>query len=175
MANMKECKKCGEIKDYSQFSKNSTKKDKLQERCKSCNKEDNLKFRTEINPEHHAKWQKEHPKRVVELVARYRKGDKAGTVYALINPKGDVYVGMTNTYLKVRMMEHKVRYKRFLEGKTTNIHPLLFKSFAKHGIENHKVKVLFEDKWIDRKALKEIETTFIQTYKQKGLSLNIKN
>lgn len=169
---MKECKKCGKVKDYSQFSKSSMKKDKLQDRCKSCNKVDNHKFRTEINPEHHAKWQKEHPKRVVELVAKYRKGDKAGIVYALINPKGDVYVGQTKTYLQVRIIEHKVKYRRFLEGKVSNIHPLLFQSFEKYGFENHKVKVLFEDKGIDRKALKQIETTFIQAYKQKGNSLN---
>ena len=169
---MIQCKKCGKVKDYSQFSKKTKSKTGYQDRCKSCNKVDNHKFRTEINPEHHAKWQREHPKRVVELVAKYRRGDKAGIVYALINPEKQVYVGQTKTYLSVRMIEHKVKYRRYLENKLTNIHPLLFESFKKYGIENHKVKVLFLDENISKKELKQIEKEYIKKYMQKGNSLN---
>lgn len=171
---MKECKKCNELKEYSQFSKNSRKKDKLQDRCKSCNRVDNRKFRTEINPEHHSKWQKQNMQRVGQLIGKYRRGDKAGVIYGLVAPDGAVYVGQTKTHLNVRIIEHKVKYRRFLEGKLKNVHPLLFQSFNKYGFENHKVEVLFEDKDISRKELKQMETTFIQAYKQNGNSLNIK-
>jgi len=172
---MKECKKCGEVKDYSQFSKCKARRDGYQDRCKICNRIDNHKFRTEINPEHHAKWQQNNRKRTVEIVGRYRKADKSGIVYALISPDDAVYVGMTKTYLAVRMIEHRVKYRRFLNGKIKkSFHPLLFESFDKWGIENHKVKVLFEDESIDRQGLKQIESSFIQAFKEKGKSLNIK-
>ena len=172
---MKECKKCMEYKEYSQFSKCKARRDGYQDRCKICNRIDNLKFRTEINPEHHAKWQQNNRKRTVEIVCKYRRADKPGIVYALISPDDAVYVGMTKTPLSVRMLEHKVKYRRYIAGKITkSIHPLLFDSFTKWGIENHKVKVLFEDEGIDRTALKQIESSFIQAFKEKGNSLNIR-
>lgn len=171
---MLECKKCGEVKDYSQFSKRTKSKRGYQDRCKACNKIDNHKFRTEINPEHHAKWQKNNAKRVVELTGKYRKADKAGIIYALISPDNFVYVGMTKTHLTVRLIEHKVKYRRFMAGKVQTEHPLLFKSFTKHGLDNHRVEVLFKDEGIDRVALKQIESSFIQAFKERGNSLNIK-
>lgn len=171
---MLECKKCGEVKDYSQFSKRTNSKRGYQDRCKACNKIDNHKFRTEINPEHHANWQENNRERANNLICKWRKADKAGICYALINPEGNVYVGMTKTYLSVRIIEHKVKYRRFMAGKVQTEHPLLFKSFTKYGVDNHKVKILFEDENIDREALKQIETSFIKAFKEKGNSLNIK-
>ena len=172
---MKECKKCGEVKDYSLFSKCKARKDGLQDYCKACNKIDNLKFRTEINPQHHSKWQKENWNRFVEYYANWRRGDKSGKIYGIINPEGQTYVGMTQTPLSVRMIEHRVKFRRMKEGKDkkTSI-PLLHDSFERYGIENHKVKVLFEEEDIDRKDLKMMETTFIKAFKQKGKSLNVK-
>ena len=172
MANMKQCKKCGKVKETTQFSKKTRSKDGLQDRCKQCNKVDNKYFRTEINPEHHANWQSQNRARVCYHVSKWRRGDKAGIVYALINPEKQVYVGQTKTYLSVRMMEHKVKYRRYLENKLTNIHPLLYESFQKYGIENHKVKVLFLDENISKKELKQIEKEYIKKYMQKGNSLN---
>lgn len=171
---MKQCLKCSEVKDYSQFSKCKARKDGLQDRCKQCNKVDNLRFRKEINPEHHAKWQKENIKKVSQLVRKYRKADKTGVVYALINSEGEVYVGETKTHLKVRLMEHRVKYKRFLEGKLKKEHPLLFESFEKYGIDNHRLEILFEDKDISKKDLKLIEKSFIKAFKENGNSLNVK-
>lgn len=174
MANMKECKKCGKVKDYSQFSKKTKSKDGLQDRCKACNKVDNDYFRFELNPEHHAEWQRKNPQRLVEIVAKHRRADKAGVVYALIAPDGYVYVGETKTHLNVRIMEHRVKYRRFLEGKVTSLHPLLFESFNKYGFENHKLEILYKNETISKKELKEIEKKYIQQYKQIGKSLNIK-
>lgn len=169
---MKQCNKCGKFKETTQFSKRAKSKDGLQGRCKACNKVDNKYFRTEINPEHHAKWQSQNRARAAYHVSKWRKGDKAGIVYALINPEKQVYVGQTKTYLSVRMIEHKVKYRRYLENKITNIHPLLFESFKKYGIENHKVKILFSDDNIGKKELKQIEKEYIKKYMQKGNSLN---
>lgn len=169
---MKQCKKCGKVKETTQFSKKTKSKDGLQDRCKSCNKVDNKHFRTEINPEHHAKWQEQNRKKVVEYVSKWRRGDKAGIVYSLVAPDGSVYIGQTKTYLSVRMIEHKVKYRRYLKGKAQSIHPLLFESFNKYGVENHKLKVLFLDKDISKKELKQIEKEYIKKYMKKGNSLN---
>jgi len=172
---MKHCNKCGETKEYTQFSKKTKSKDGLQDHCKACNKIENHKFRTEINPEHHSKWQKDNWDHFAEYYANWRRGDKAGKVYAIINPKGEVYVGMTQTPLSVRMVEHRVKFRRMKEGKdTTTSIPLLHNSFEIYGVENHQVKVLFEDEDIDRKDLKMMETTFIKAFRQEGKSLNIK-
>ena len=172
---MKECAKCGKTKEYSQFSKKTKSKDGYQDRCKMCNRVDNKYFRTELNPEHHAKWQEQNRQRAAYHVSKWRKSDKAGIIYGLVAPDGAVYVGQTKTYLSVRIMEHKVKYKRYKTGKQTSIHPLLFESFDKYGVENHKIKILFEDQTIDRKALKQIETSFIKAFKQQNKSLNIIN
>lgn len=167
---MKQCRKCNEVKELSQFSKCSVRKDGLQYNCKSCNKKDNLKFRTEINPQHHAEWQKNNPERLIELVKKYRKADKPGKIYSIINPDGYVYVGMTETPLSVRILEHKSKYRR-CHGELPKLH----KSFDKYGFDNHKVELLLEMEDIDRKQLQFIESSFIQAFKQKGKSLNIKN
>lgn len=169
---MKECLKCREIKEYSQFSKKSASKDGYQPRCKSCNKIDNLHFRTEINPDHHAIWQKQNAKRAAELVSKYRKGDKTGIVYAMIAPDNMVYVGQTKTYLKVRLMEHKAKYNQYLKN-NKSYHPSLHKSFDKYGFESHQVRILFEDNGIQRKDLKMIESAFIKSFKEINKSLNI--
>ncbi len=174
MAIMKTCLKCGKSKPTSEFSKRLASKDGLQSRCKKCNSVDNEKFRTEINPEHHAKWQKAHPQRLCELVSAYRKADKSSKIYAITNPKGEVYVGMTNMKFSVRMMEHRTRFRRIELGKEGTTMPMLHNSFIKYGMENHKFELLFESDRLSRPELKKLESKFIEIYKQKGKSLNIK-
>ena len=49
MANQKECKDCGKLKDTTLFSKCSSTKDKLQPKCKSCESENN-KIARQKNP-----------------------------------------------------------------------------------------------------------------------------
>jgi hypothetical protein len=172
---MKECKQCGQLKDQSQFSKCSRAKSGLQPKCKQCNKTDNYKFRTEINPSHHAEWQRNNFSRVVELVKKYRKADKSSLIYSIRNPEGDTYIGMTQMYFKVRKWEHRTNYKKHRAGMPSagNI-PLLYESFDKWGINNHQFEVVVDMGDIDREQLKFIETSFIQAFQQVGKSLNIK-
>jgi hypothetical protein len=173
MTSMKECKECGKVKDTTQFSKCSSSKDKLQPRCRECNKKDNQKFRTEINPQHHKIWQDKNWDKFVEYIRKYRKADKAGIIYAIINPVGETYIGMSETFDKVRFLEHKKHYRQFKQGKRKSL-PLLHKSFDMHGIKNHKFKTILELEGIDRKQLEYIESSFIQAVKQTGKSLNIR-
>ena len=163
---IKLCKECSISKDITQFSKRKASPDGLQPKCKQCNSKDNLDFRTE-KPEHHADWQKDNAHKHIINVARYRKADKSSKIYAISNVNGEYYIGMTNTHISVRMLEHRLHYRR-----RHGALPALHQSFDKFGFENHKVDVLLELDGIDRTQLRFIEKSFIQVYKQKGISLN---
>jgi hypothetical protein len=105
---------------------------------------------------------------------KYRKADKTGIIYAIINPEGFSYVGMSEMYLKVRLIEHRKHYRQFKQGKRESL-PLLHKSVDKYGWNKHSYKILAEFEDIDREQLKYIEKTFIEAVKQTGKSLNARN
>lgn len=171
---MKECQKCHKVKDTTLFSKCSSNKDGLQYKCKECNKKDNHKFRTEINPQHHAKWQTINWDKFMGYLKKYRKADKAGIIYAITNPDGETYIGMSEMHLNVRLIEHRKHYRQGLQGKRERL-PGLHDSFDKYGVNNHNFKTIFESEGIDRQQLKYIESSFIEAVKQTGKSLNIRN
>jgi hypothetical protein len=173
IAKMKQCNTCNKVKETTQFSKCNARKDGLQNKCKQCNSKDNKKFRTEINPEHHAKWQNSNWDKLLGYLRKYRTADKAGIVYAITNPIGETYIGMSEMYLNNRMLEHRKHYKQYKQGKRTSL-PGLHDSFDKYGVENHKFKTIFESEDIDRKQLEYIESSFIEAVKQTGKSLNIR-
>jgi hypothetical protein len=170
MANQKQCNGCGKSKDITQFSKRTASKDRLQDRCKQCNSKDNQKFRTE-KPEHHAKWQLTNWDKFTEYLKKYRKADKNGIIYGITNPEGETYIGMSEMYFKVRVLEHKRHYKQYKQGKRQSL-PGLHDSFDKYGVENHNFKTIFESEGIDRKQLEYIERSFIEAVQQTGKSLN---
>lgn len=168
--NMKECKSCLKTKDTNQFSKSKARKDGLQDRCKDCNKKDNLKFRTEINPEHHADWQRNNWDKFNGYMKKYKRADKLGTIYGIVNPLGETYVGMTQSYFTVRKMGHMTHYRRMLKGKRKRLGSL-HNSFDKYGIDTHRW-VKFVEIDADRQTLHNIEKTFIKGFMQENKSLN---
>ena len=170
---MKTCKDCGKLKETTQFSKCSSTKSGLQPKCKDCNKKDNLKFRTQINPEHHKIWQDNNWDTFTEYMRKYRKSDKGGRIYAIVNPVGQQYIGMTEAYDKVRFLEHKKHYRQATMGKRNRLN-LLHDSFDKYGIDNHQFKVIKECPGLTRKQLQEVEKAFITLDKYQNISLNIK-
>ena len=111
---MKQCQRCGKTKETTKFSKCSKNKDGLQYKCKQCDKETNLKFRTEINPTHHEKWQNKNWDKFVDYVKKYRKADKTPIIYSIKNPDGFQYIGMSMMSFKVRLWEHRAHYRRAL-------------------------------------------------------------
>jgi len=173
MASLKECKDCGKLKDITQFSKCSSTKDKLQPKCKECNKKDNLKFRTEINPDHHKIWQDNNWDTFTEYMRKYRKSDKGGRIYAIVNPIGQQYIGMTEAYDKVRFLEHKKHYRQATMGKRNRLN-LLHDSFDKYGIDNHEFKVIKECPGLTRQQLQQLERAYITLDKFQNISLNTK-
>lgn len=173
MANLKQCSGCGKIKDTTQFSKKTKSKDGLQDKCKQCNKKDNLKFRTEINPDHHRIWQDNNWDKFVGYMQDYRRADKGGIIYAIVNPIGQQYIGMTEAYHKVRVLEHKKHYRQATMGKRNRLN-LLHDSFDKYGIDNHEFKVVKECTGLTREQLKELESAYITLNKFQNISLNTK-
>lgn len=174
MANQKECKSCGKVKDTTQFSKSSKNKDGLQYKCKECNSKDNLKFRTEINPTHHQKWQGDNRDKFAEYLRKYRKADKEGIIYAITNPEGLQYIGQTMTNFAIRLLEHRSHYNRMLKGKRERL-GILHDSFDKYGIENHDFKIIKKCTGLTRKQLREVESAYITLNKLQNISLNIRN
>lgn len=172
MALVKQCTSCFQTLPYEQFSKNKAAKDGKQWHCKTCNRKENLKFRTEINPKHHAQWQKENMDKHIQIVTRFRRADKSSKIYYIKSPEGKYYIGMTQMHLPVRWLEHKSKYNRWIKGKKTTYHPYLFQSFKQWGLDNHEIGILFESEDMDRKTLRMYEKTFIKTFKNLGLALN---
>jgi hypothetical protein len=174
MSNLKQCQRCHQLKDTTHYSKCKSNKDGLQYCCKSCNKETNLKFRTEINPEHHAKWQTSNWDKFMGYLKKYRCADKNGIIYAIINPDGETYIGMSEAYLKVRRIEHIKHYRQALKGKRQRL-PGLHESFDKYGLDNHRFEIILQLEGIDRKQLQFMEKSFIDAIQQTGKSLNTRN
>lgn len=174
MANQKECKDCGKLKDTTEFSKCSSTKSGLQPKCKHCNKKDNLKFRTEINPQHHKSWQNNNWDKFIGYVKSYRKADKTPIIYAFINPEGQQYIGATEMYPTVRLLEHRQHYKRAKLGKRDRL-GLLHDSFDKYGFENHQFKIIKECDGLTRQQLLEVESAYITLNKFQNISLNTRN
>jgi hypothetical protein len=157
------------------FSKCSGRDDGLQFKCKSCNKIDNHKFRTQINPKHHSLWQKNNSDRVREIVNKWRQADKAGTIYYIKSPDGAYYIGMTKCYLNVRWSEHLSHWRL---ANTTNRRkrlPLLHDSFDKWGPETHEMGIVAQFEGISREELKQYERVFIKSFKELATSLNTIN
>lgn len=173
MANQKECRSCGKLKDTTLFSKCKSNKDGLQYNCKDCNKEANLKFRTQINPSHHQQWQWNNLDKLSEYLKKYRKADKEGIIYAITNPDGLQYIGMTMTNFAVRLLEHRSHYNRMLKGKRERL-GILHDSFDKYGIENHDFKIIKQCPGLTRKQLREVESAYITLNKFQNISLNIR-
>jgi hypothetical protein len=174
MANQKVCRRCCKLKDTTQFSKRKASSDGLQGDCKECNTITNKKFRTEIDPKHHERWQKSNWDKFVSYIKKYRKADKSGIIYAIINPEGETYIGMSEMRFNVRMIEHRKHYRQFKQGKRTSL-PGLHDSFDKYGLENHRFETILELEKIDRKQLEYIERSFIDVLQQQNKSLNTRN
>ena len=170
---MKKCSKCRAVKETTQFSICNRNKDGLQHNCKSCNKKDNLKFREEINPEHHAEWQRNNQQAVYRILKKHRKADKSPLIYSIKNPNNDVYIGMTEAHLSVRKGEHKLHYHKSKQGKQLPL-PLLHASFDKYGVDNHIFEVVVELEGYDRKQLGYVESSFIKSFKEINKSLNVR-
>jgi hypothetical protein len=115
----KTCTGCKKTKPTNQFSKCSKSPDKLQYRCKVCNKKTNTEFR-EVRPEYAKEWDIAHPGVKYTICARWIQNNYhkwynkikeinnswGGGVYAIVNNiTGDMYVGASKN-LRFRKYQH---------------------------------------------------------------------
>jgi len=67
----KVCRKCKEVKTLDGFSKDKSKKDGCQTKCKACKKEYDAEYRA-ANPDYQAEYRAENPEKVKEGKIKYR-------------------------------------------------------------------------------------------------------
>ena len=171
MAHTKQCSRCSESKELSQFHNKTKSKDGKQNICKSCMINVNHNFRT-IKPKYQVNWQREHKTEWLQYMREWQiknmgKSDDRSKVYTITAPNGKIYVGMSQTAFSKRVSAHKNQFKNNV--KYTR---LLHDSFTQFGFENHKFDVM-DFAGLDRETLRSIERTMIEDYQQKGISLNI--
>jgi hypothetical protein len=166
----KQCTKCGNTKEYTQFSKCNRNKDGLQYHCKECNNRDNQRFRDELDPEYMSRWFSEHRKHWNDYYKIYCASGNINTIYTFTNPKGEVYVGLTRRKRPVfRFGEHKKQYQH-----RNGLFPLLHMSMDKFGYDKHTIEIIHQSEGTKYEG-RILESEFIALYKSKGISLNILN
>jgi hypothetical protein len=155
MANQKKCSKCDELKPTTQFSKFTNSKDGLQGYCKSCNK----KINDSKNPLYYTE---------------YLKADKNGSIYRIVNPLGETYIGSTKRNLDIRFQTHRGAYT-FQKAKGFSEFPKLHTSFDKWGVDAHIFELVKDCGDISKEELRVIESNIIIALKKNGKSLNVNN
>ena len=116
---MKQCKKCGEIKPFTEYSKRTASPDGLQVKCKACDAIHNAKFRN-TRPQYKKEWDKANPGAQVKIVKEWIKANPAqhkknlekyhqkwgGGIYRVNNLiTGDSYIGSSKA-IYTRMLQH---------------------------------------------------------------------
>lgn len=167
---MKQCTKCKNIKPYEQFSKLTKSKDGYQYHCKECNNKDNYKFRHEIDPTYMNRWFDKNRTHWQTYMNDYSRVGDTNTIYAITAPNGDTYIGFSQRKKRFRLAEHK----KFYKAGTKNKVPLLWESFDRYGIDNHRFEVLKQFKGTKEEGM-QIESNLIQFYKSINKSLNVKD
>jgi hypothetical protein len=142
------CNGCGKVKQPEEYSKCRSRKDGLQPKCKECNKKDNKKFRTQIQPDYYS-YETGYfkDKETWKYISLYQLADKTIKIYMIPFDDGSIYIGSTKAHLNIRLARHVADYRRVKEGysKQSRVIPKLHAKFdefddiediRKHIIEN---------------------------------------
>ena len=181
MANLKECSDCGIIlpADTQNFHRCKDRPDGLLGRCKSCQNKRSAEYRKGKGKDYwfddNGKdgWFRKNKKRWAEYVSEKYAAHFNCKIYAIVNPEGQVYIGLTqHPLLSRRMTSHKNDYNQFLKGNRKHRIPGLWDSVDKWGWPSHTAILIEEMDTNDREKGKEREAEYIQQYMQKGVSLN---
>lgn len=169
---MKQCSRCGSVKETTQFSKRTKSKDGLQAHCKECNVKSNHKFRNEIDPMYMNRWVNTNRNYWNEYCNFYAGSGNVNTIYTYTNPANQIYVGFTRRKNpNFRKVEHKKFYNSTYN--TKNRLPLLWNSFDKFGYDNHKFEILHQFEGTKEEGM-QLETKLIIFYQSINKSLNVK-
>ncbi len=181
---IKTCSCCGKSYEPTTefFHRNKSYKDGMLPHCKSCQNKKTEEYRNGIGKnywydDNGGGWFREpkNKKKWVEYLKTNWSAIFNCKIYAITNPEGKVYIGMTQyPTLGKRLSIHKSDYDAFKKGTPKNAIPYLWESVDKWGWENHTA-ILIEEMDTDNrmKGLRR-ETEYIQQYMNKGISLNKK-
>jgi hypothetical protein len=168
---MKTCSKCKELKPFTEFHKDRTKKDGHVYHCKVCKKEYHRLWHEENREAEiermHRRYQ-ENKEAIDERMRRWREeknSQQPGCVYQIVNSiNGKVYVGET-TRGELRWIDHL----RYLRG---NYHenPNLQADFNEFGEDVFEWSII-QELPKDRKLLEREETNTIQRLLAEGKEL----
>jgi hypothetical protein len=103
---MKKCNKCLIIRDVSNFSKDSCKKDGLQNQCKVCKKKQAIKWK-KINPEYLTTYWDNHIEvREKQKISNKMYHTKIKGVYGIYEKGKCLYVGKSNWFNSRKATHH---------------------------------------------------------------------
>ena len=162
---MKTCSECKEEKPFSEFSKNRTRKDGYQYRCKACLSKRGMLYRKK-NKEKERERKRKYKQENKDRIREYHKNQPAG-VYKITNTiNGKIYVGESTGY-KSRFYSHKSALKK---GKHDN-HELQT-DYNQHSLDIFDFQVIEEHPPdADKNLLLERERYFINMYKEEDKEL----
>lgn len=185
MANLKkQCTQCGKSFEATTqfFHRNRQYKDGLLSRCKGCQNEKTAEYRAGDGKnywydENGGGWFRKNKKKWKEYIKENYHAHFNCKIYAITNPEGKVYIGMTQyPTIGIRMRVHKADFKMCDAGRSVkNPIPLLYDSFKKYGYQNHTAILIEEMDTDDRELGLQRESEYIKQYMNKGISLNKKN
>lgn len=182
----KQCHQCGKSFEATTefFHRNKSFKDGLLPRCKTCQNQKTAEYRAGDGKNY---WFDENgkdgwfrkPKNQRKWKTYLKENYSARfncKIYAITNPEGMVYIGMTQyPTVNWRMSRHKCDYNSWKGGyKIKNPIPYLYDSFTQFGFDKHTA-ILIEDLQTDDRAIGlKRESEYIEQYMNKGISLNKK-
>ena len=143
------CKRCATWKPFEEFQKLKKSSDGMQRYCKVCQNKMTSSYRDKTD-------------------RSWWKSKGIYSVYSLVNPNGEVYIGSTEVDPYLRYSRHKANYKF---GSTETQIPKLFTSFDEFGMDAHIFKVVEE--FNTKKEVRIAEDKYIKMFQEQGISLNI--
>jgi predicted GIY-YIG superfamily endonuclease len=172
MANIitQTCTHCGETKplDREHYHRNKGRANGFMAHCKPCQMKKVTPY-NQSNPQYWAKYRKDNEQYIRDYYKEYYDTDQPIKIYAIQNPDGECYIGMTQQRdWKVRIAQHKTSYRT-----EHGSYPKLHESLDKHNWDNHSVVLVEELDTKDRGRGLSRETFWIRHYIQMGKSLNI--
>lgn len=152
--SQKQCSKCGEWKDKSEFHKQAGKKDGTRPRCKSCTREDLRNWRATNNErarERDKDWYHQNPEKRRANSKRYRENN-----LVKILEKGRRYYQDNAEKIKKHVLEWQKKFPEKVNKKNSKwikAHPEKRLARARHHRENNRDKYTWYTK--NRKALQK--------------------
>lgn len=178
----KVCNVCGKSFEATTefFHRNKSSKDGLLQHCKGCQNKKTTEYRLGKGKDYWyddngGGWFRKNKKKWLEYVKENYSAHFNCKIYAIVNPEGQVYIGMTqHPILSRRISNHKNDYNQFHRGHKKSRLPGLWASVDKWGWCNHTAILIEQMDTNDREKGHERESEYIQQYMQKGISLNVK-